>query len=90
VTRPARAKRCAAVLVEAGDNLVMLELNDRLADRQRFLLFRFGETLMARCESIIAEHEQLVARLETDDAAGFADVLRHHLADTYSADLSPC
>src|SRR5699024_1895999 len=32
--------------VEAGGNSVMLELYDRLADRQRFLLFDYGEVLL--------------------------------------------
>ncbi|MER7332999.1 MULTISPECIES: GntR family transcriptional regulator [unclassified Micromonospora] len=73
--------------VEVGGNLVMLELNDRLADRQRFLLFSYGETLLARCEAIIAEHENLVARLRADDAQGFAEALRAHVGDTYGSDL---
>ncbi|MEV7239346.1 GntR family transcriptional regulator [Streptomyces sp. NPDC051020] len=73
--------------VEAGDNLVMLELNDRIADRQRFLLYSYGETLLARCADIIAEHEELIARLRADDVPGFSDVLRSHVGDTYSSGL---
>ncbi|MEU6554338.1 GntR family transcriptional regulator [Streptomyces sp. NPDC046915] len=73
--------------VEAGDNLVMLELHDRLADRQRFLLFSFGDTLLGRSDAIIAEHEELVARMRGDDGSAFVEVLRHHLGQTYGYDL---
>ncbi len=73
--------------VEVGENLVTLELNDRLADRQRFLLFSCGETLLARCAEIIAEHEALIGCLRTDDTQGFAETLRSHLSDTYGRDL---
>ncbi|MEV8517079.1 GntR family transcriptional regulator [Dactylosporangium sp. NPDC051484] len=73
--------------VEAAGNDVLLELNDRLADRQRFLLFSFGDRLLARCADIIAEHETLVERLRTGDAAGFADALRDHLVDTYATQI---
>ncbi|GAA2358106.1 GntR family transcriptional regulator [Dactylosporangium salmoneum] len=70
--------------VEAAGNDVLLELNDRLADRQRFLLFSKGDRLLARCDDIVAEHEELVERLRTGDAAGFTDALRQHLADNYA------
>ncbi|GAB7106502.1 GntR family transcriptional regulator [Streptomyces phaeofaciens JCM 4814] len=73
--------------VEAGENLVMLELHDRLADRQRFLLFSYGDTLLGRSDAIIAEHEDLVARLRSDDGPGFVEVLRSHLGETYGHDL---
>ncbi|GAA4975946.1 GntR family transcriptional regulator [Actinoplanes utahensis] len=69
--------------VQAAGNDVLLELNDRLADRQRFLLFCKGDHLLARCDDIIAEHETLVERLRAGDAAGFTDALRDHLADNY-------
>ncbi|RGC65264.1 putative HTH-type transcriptional regulator YdfH [Micromonospora sp. MW-13] len=73
--------------VEATGNSVLLELNDRLADRQRFLLFSCGDRLLARCGDIIAEHETLVERLRIGDASGFAEALRAHLADTYATEL---
>ncbi|MFJ8856524.1 GntR family transcriptional regulator [Streptomyces sp. NPDC102437] len=73
--------------VEVGDNLVMLELNDRLGDRQRFLLFSYGGTLLARCEDIIAEHEALIGHLRSDDPDGFTEALRLHLSETYGRDL---
>lgn len=73
--------------VEAGENTVILELNDRLADRQRFLLYSFGDALLARCADIISEHEQLVSALEQGDAAAFSRVLRRHLGETYGTSL---
>jgi DNA-binding GntR family transcriptional regulator len=71
--------------VEAAGNDVLLELNDRLADRQRFLLFNKGDHLLARCDDIIAEHETLVEHLRSGDAAAFTDALRAHLTDNYVA-----
>ncbi|MEW1791766.1 MULTISPECIES: GntR family transcriptional regulator [Streptomyces] len=73
--------------VEIGDNQVMLELNDRLADRQRFLLFSLGESLLARCQDIITEHEDLVARLREENTDGFVETLRAHIGDTISSGL---
>ncbi|MFG3420950.1 GntR family transcriptional regulator [Micromonospora sp. NPDC048063] len=75
--------------VESSRNEVMLELNDRLADRQRFLLFSHGERLLARCEAIIAEHQHLLASLRTGDITGFGDALRSHLSDNYGKPLDP-
>ena len=69
--------------VESAENTVLLELNDRLADRQRFLLFSYGDFLLARCAEIIAEHEQLVGHLASDNAEEFASALHDHLAGTY-------
>jgi len=67
--------------VEAGGNGVLLELYDRLADRHRFVLFASGARLLARCAEIIAEHEQLAARLRVGDVSGFARVLRGHIGE---------
>jgi DNA-binding GntR family transcriptional regulator len=73
--------------VQAGQNRVMLELNDRLADRQRFLLFSYGETLLARAADVIAEHEDLVEHLRAGDADAFSESLRHHIGDTLGTRL---
>lgn len=73
--------------VEAGQNSILLELHDRLADRQRFLLFSFGDTLLARCADIIAEHEELVTDVRDGDAAAFTETLRRHISDTYGTQL---
>lgn len=75
--------------VECGGNEVLLELNDRLADRQRFLLFSHGDRLFERGEAIITEHRELVAALRTGDVAGFADTLRSHLSHNYGRRLDP-
>ncbi|MEU4693707.1 GntR family transcriptional regulator [Actinoplanes sp. NPDC023714] len=69
--------------VEAAGNDILLELNDRLADRQRFLLFSKGDRLLARSTEILAEHEILVDLLHAGDADGFTDMLRRHLAENY-------
>lgn len=71
--------------VEAGGNQVLLELNDRLADRQRFLLISLGDTLLARAAATVAEHEHLIELLATPGE--FAEALRAHLAQTHGADL---
>lgn len=70
--------------VEAGGNRIMLELNDRLSDRQRFVLFASGDRLLTRCMDIIAEHELLIEHLRSGDAAAFSSVLRRHISDTYA------
>jgi DNA-binding GntR family transcriptional regulator len=75
--------------VEIGENQVMLELYGRLADRQRYLLFKLGPKLLERCEEIIAEHQELVERLSWDDPAAFAETLRAHLSDTSGRPVRP-
>lgn len=67
--------------VEAGDNAVMLELYSQLSDRHRFILFASGDRLLDRCEEIIAEHESLTEHLRSGDSAGFANILRGHIAE---------
>ncbi|QOV35003.1 GntR family transcriptional regulator [Streptomyces ferrugineus] len=73
--------------VEVGGNQVMLELSDRLADRQRFLLFALGDSLLARCQTIIDEHEALVARLRDEETEGFVEALRSHVTGTVDSGL---
>lgn len=75
--------------VEASRNEVLLELNDRLADRQRFLLFSHGDRLLARCASIIEEHQLLSRSLRAHDVPVFSDILRSHLSDNYGKPLEP-
>lgn len=75
--------------VESSGNGVLLELNDRLADRQRFVLFSHGERLLARCEAIIVEHRRLIESLRTGDLTGFAEMLRSHFSDNYGRPLDP-
>lgn len=68
--------------VEIGENSVMLELYDRMADRQRYQLNRMGQRLMERSEEIIAEHRELVDSLSQEDPSKFAELLRSHLSET--------
>lgn len=75
--------------VEAGGNDVLLELSDRLSDRQRYMLFKIGPTLLQRCQSILDEHRQLVAALGDGDAARFAQTLRNHINDVQTERLAP-
>ena len=75
--------------VEVGENEVLLELYDRLADRQRYLLFKLGDTLLDRCADIIAEHEGLVRALAQADVAQFSELMRRHLSDTSGRPLRP-
>lgn len=75
--------------VEVGENQVLLELYNRLADRQRYLLFKLGDTLLDRSADIIAEHEVLVKALLQTDAAQFSEVMREHLSNTSGRPLQP-
>lgn len=70
--------------VEVGGNEVLLELSDRLADRQRYMLFKIGPRLLQRCASILDEHRQLVAALGDSDPARFAETLRNHINDVHT------
>lgn len=70
--------------VEVGGNSVLLELYDRLGDRQRFALFAAGPELLARCEEIIGGHEALTRHLRAGDTVAFAATLREHIAESGS------
>lgn len=67
----------------APGNGVVLELYDRLADRQRFLLFSYGQRLLDRAGEIVSEHRAMLEALGHGDADRFGDLLRAHLADAY-------
>lgn len=75
--------------VEAGGNGVLLELYDRLLDRQRYVLFAAKDRLLARCEEIIAEHRTFVAHLRSGDVAAFAAALRDHIAEAGIVPVTP-
>ncbi|WP_205881188.1 GntR family transcriptional regulator [Leucobacter insecticola] len=70
--------------VAASGNSVLVELSERLEDRQRYSLFLLGERLLDRCREIIDEHEQLVEALEDQDPARFTETLRRHINDVHS------
>ena len=75
--------------VEVGENQVLLELYGRLADRQRYLLFKLGPRLLERAEAIIAEHQDLLTGLIQDDPTSFSETLRKHLGDTSGQPVRP-
>ncbi len=54
--------------VTAARNAVLTELYDRLADRQRFLLFSYGQRLFDRSDEILAEHSAMLDALEAAGA----------------------
>ncbi|MGW9022438.1 GntR family transcriptional regulator [Leucobacter chromiiresistens] len=58
--------------VTAARNAVLTELYDRLADRQRFLLFSYGQRLFDRSDEILAEHEAMLDALHAAGAPGQA------------------
>lgn len=66
----------AFVLV--GGNAVLAELDARLADRQRFLLWQHREALIARRVDLVAEHALLLDSLADDDPEAFASTSRAH------------
>lgn len=70
--------------VLASENTVLIELSDRLADRQRYMLFKQGARLLERREYILAEHRKLVAALADGDHELFARTLRGHITDTHA------
>ncbi len=80
-------------LVEVSGNSVLLELSDRLADRQRHLLFHMGAELLARSERNLGEHRALVEALRTDNDDLFAKTLHTHMdsppTDSYVQIPSP-
>lgn len=69
--------------VEVSGNQVLLELSDRLADRQRYMLFRLGSQLLNQCQLVLDEHRELVEALRAEDPARFAESLRRHINDVH-------
>jgi len=67
--------------LHAGTNRYLIDLGDRLADRQRWVLFTNRATLLERSDHIIDEHHQLLDCLRDDDPARFTEVLRAHVID---------
>src|SRR5690606_37842970 len=68
--------------VDVGGNSFLIELSERLADRQRQLLFAQRHTLPERVEQVVGEHEELLRLLENDEPAAFSRALRDHLTGT--------
>ncbi|WP_449276638.1 GntR family transcriptional regulator [Leucobacter sp. GX24907] len=75
--------------VEVSGNQVLLELSDRLADRQRYMLFRLGSRLLNQCQLVLDEHRELVEALRAEDPARFAESLRRHINDVHTDRMPP-
>lgn len=74
-------------LVEVGDNPLILELYDRLADRQRYLLFAHGRRVLDRCDEIVAEHAAMLAHLRSGNVDNVTLALRTHLDESFGGSL---
>lgn len=70
--------------VEAGGNLVQLELYDRLGDRHRYALSAEGGAQLDRGRNGIAEHERLLQHFRAGELDRFARLLRAHVTETGS------
>ncbi|GAB2564034.1 GntR family transcriptional regulator [Leucobacter ruminantium] len=75
--------------VEVCGNQVLLELSDRLADRQRYMLFKLEARLLEQCQLILDEHRELVHSLQAGDPARFAESLRKHINDVHTERVAP-
>ncbi len=73
--------------LEVGGNRYLIELGDRLSERQRWKLFANRARLVERRRAILAEHRELSDRLRADDPEGFAAVLREHITETAGRDV---
>jgi len=65
-----------------GDNPYLIDLGERLSDRQRQMLFARQDAMRSRSDHIIDEHQALLDCLRDDDPARFDHILRAHLTDT--------
>ena len=65
-----------------GANPYLIDLGERLSDRQRQMLFARQDAMRNRSDHIIDEHQQLLDCLRDDDPARFDHILRAHLSDT--------
>ncbi len=65
-----------------GGNPYLIDLGERLADRQRQMLFAHQDAMRNRSDHIIDEHQHLLDCLRDDDPARFDRILRTHLSDT--------
>lgn len=68
--------------LRVGANPYLIDLGERLSDRQRQLLFAHQDAMRSRSDHIIDEHQHLLDCLRDDDPARFDRVLRAHLSDT--------
>lgn len=64
--------------IEAADNALMLQMYDRLADRQVLSIVRSAPQIERDADQVIAEHRQLLADVRAGDQIAFADRLHAH------------
>jgi DNA-binding GntR family transcriptional regulator len=69
-------------LVSATDNRVMLDLYERLRDRQLRMGVRAVLSAPSRVESVRREHQAILDALESNDEATLIDAITDHLART--------
>ncbi len=72
-----------------GGNPYLIDLGERLSNRQRQMLFAHQEAMRGRSDHIIEEHRHLLDCLRDDDPARFDRILRAHLSDTLLPDAVP-
>lgn len=63
----------------AGRSAILLELFDRLRDRQQRVAARVLVTGPARAEQLVAEHEQILEQIRAGDADAAVAALEEHL-----------
>lgn len=73
----------------AGGNRYLIELGERLADQHARLLYQREEVMLAEAESVLADHEELLDSLETDDTDHFGDCLQRHFRAAHAPELGP-
>lgn len=71
--------------LRAGANRYLIDLGERLSDRQRWMLYANQETLLERSDHIIDEHQRLLECLQRDDPDGFTEVLCSHITDNVAS-----
>lgn len=64
--------------VELADNATLLDLYDRLQDRQYLSIIRSSGRIVAHPDDVLAEHRTLIADALAGDWAGFATHLAEH------------
>ena len=64
--------------VELADNTTLLDLYDRLQDRQYLSIIRSSGRIVAHPDDVLAEHRTLIADALAGDWAGFATHLAEH------------
>ncbi len=74
-----------SAFLHVGANRYLIDLGERLSDRQRWMLFANQDTLLERSEHILDEHQRLIDCLGDDDPERFTEVLRAHITDNIAS-----